>query len=101
MRIVWSSAAWADVDRLHSFLADHDFDVADAIFDRLANSPSDLLDFPRRGSRLSEFDPREVREFRVGHYLLRYELRRSEIFVLRFFHARESVLLALRGSSFR
>lgn len=90
MRIVWSSAAWSDVDRLHSFLADHDIDFADATSDRLANSPSELLNFPRRGSQLSEFDPREVREFRVGPYLLRYELRRSEIFVLRFFHAREN-----------
>ena len=89
MTIVWTSAAWADVDRLHAFLAEHDLDAADAVFDTLANSPSALLDFPRLGSRLSEFDPREVREFRVGHYLLRYELRRSELFILRFFHARE------------
>jgi plasmid stabilization system protein ParE len=89
MRIVWSSSAWADVDRLHAFLAEHDLDIADAVFDRLANAPSTLLDFPRRGPRLSEFDPREVREFPVGHYLLRYELIDADLFVLRFFHARE------------
>ena len=89
MRIVWSSAGWADVDRLHAFLAEHDLDAADAVFDRLANAPELLLDFPRRGSRLSEFDPREIREFRIGHYLLRYELEGTDIFVLRFFHARE------------
>jgi plasmid stabilization system protein ParE len=89
MKIVWSTAAWADVDRLYAFLAEHDLDAADAVFDRLANAPSDLLDFPRRGPRLSEFDLREVREFRIGNYLLRYELAGSNIFVLRFFHARE------------
>jgi plasmid stabilization system protein ParE len=89
MRIVWSSAAWADVDRLHAFLAEHDLDAADAVFDRLANAPAALLSFPRRGSRLSEFDPREVREFRVESYSLRYELSGTDIFVLRFFHARE------------
>lgn len=89
MRIVWSSSAWTDVDRLHAFLAEHDLDFADAIFDRLTNAPSALLDFPRRGPRLSEFDPREVREFRIGHYLLRYELAGSDLLVLRFFHARE------------
>jgi plasmid stabilization system protein ParE len=89
MRILWSSVAWADVDRLHAFLAEHDIDVADAVFDRLANAPAALLTFPRRGSRLSEFDPREVREHRVGGYLLRYELIGTEILVLRFFHARE------------
>ena len=89
MRIVWSSVAWVDVDRLHAFLAEHDIDAADAVFDRLANAPTALLNFPRRGPRLSEFDPREVREFRVGKYLLRYELAGTEIIVLRFFHARE------------
>lgn len=89
MRIVWSSAAWADVDRLHAFLAEHDLDVADAVFDRLANAPAALLSFPRRGSRLSEFDPREVREFRLRNYMMRYELARTDIVVLRFFHARE------------
>ena len=89
MRIVWSSAAWGDVDRLHAFLAQHDFDTADAVFDRLTNAPTALLNFPRRGPRLSQFDPREVREFRVGNYLLRYELAGTDIFVLRFFHSRE------------
>ena len=89
MRIVWSSAGWVDVDRSNAFLAEHDPDLADAVFDRLANAPIALLNFPRRGSRLSEFDPREVREFRVGSYLLRYELVESELVVLRFFHARE------------
>ena len=89
MRIVWSSAAWADVDRLYTFLAEHDLDAADAAFDRLAKAPAALLTFPRRGSRLSEFNPREVREFRDGNYLLRYELAGTGIFVLRFFHARE------------
>jgi plasmid stabilization system protein ParE len=89
MKIVWSSAGWADVDRLHAFFAQHDLDAADALFDRLANAPAALLQFPRRGPRLSEFDPREVREFRVGRYWLRYELAGDDIMVLRLFHVRE------------
>ena len=90
MRIIWSSAGWADIERLHAYLAERDLDEADAVLDELANAPRALLDFPRRGSRLSEFDPREVREFRMGRYLLRYELAGTDVFVLRFFHAREN-----------
>ena len=90
MRIVWSSTGWTDVDRLHAFLAEHDVDVADEVLDTLVGAPAALLDFPRRGSRLSEFDLREVREFRVGNYLMRYELSGTDIFVLRFFHLREN-----------
>lgn len=78
MTVIWSSRAWADVDRLHAFLAEHDIDAADSVFDRLSHAPEALLSFPRRGPRLSEFHPREVREIRVGNYLLRYELAGTE-----------------------
>jgi plasmid stabilization system protein ParE len=90
MKIVWTSAAWADVDRLHAFLAENDIAAADTVFDKLTRAPEALLDFPRRGPSLTEFDPRDVREFRVGKYLLRYELAGATIVVLRFFHAREA-----------
>jgi plasmid stabilization system protein ParE len=90
VKILWSSAAWSDATRLYLFMAQHDLDEADALFDTLAAAPSSLLEFPKRGSRLSEFGAREVREFRIGRYLLRYELTNHEIRVLRLFHARES-----------
>lgn len=89
MRILWSAAAQADLGRLHSFLAQHDLDAADTCLDRLIAAPTALADFPRRGSRLSEFDPREVREFRVGGYVMRYELTATDVVVLRFLHTRE------------
>jgi plasmid stabilization system protein ParE len=90
MKIAWTSAAWADVDRLHAFLVAQDLDSADALLDRLAGAPEKLLDFPRRGPRLSRYDPREVRELRVSRYVLRYEVIGAQIVVLRYFHAREN-----------
>ncbi len=89
MRLAWSVLAQSDLGRLHSFLARYDLDLADSALDRLVHAPELLLDFPRRGPRLSEFDPREVREFRVEPYVLRYELAGSDLRVLRIFHGRE------------
>lgn len=89
MSIRWSKEARDDVDRLADFVAAYDPVLASAIEQELSNAPKRLLQFPRRGPRLSEFDPREVREYRVGGYLLRYELNGADIMVLRFFHARE------------
>ena len=89
MAIRWSSEARDDVDGLADFIAAHDQALAGEIEQELEQAPKRLLDFPRRGSRLSQYDPREVREFRIGGYLLRYELAGTDIFVLRFFHARE------------
>ena len=87
--IRWSTEARDDVDRLADFIAAYDLNLAGEVEQELEQAPKKLLDFPRRGSRLSQYDPREVREFRVGKYLLRYELAGTDIFVLRFFHARE------------
>jgi plasmid stabilization system protein ParE len=87
--IRWSTEARDDVDRLADFIAAYHLNLAGEVEQELEQAPKKLLDFPRRGSRLSQYDPREVREFRVGKYLLRYELAGTDIFVLRFFHARE------------
>jgi plasmid stabilization system protein ParE len=87
--ITWSAEARDDVDRLADFVAAHDPVRATEIEQELEQAPKKLLEFPRRGPRLSEFDPREIREYRAGSYVLRYALVGSDIVVLRFFHARE------------
>jgi len=87
--IRWSPEARGDVDRLVDFVAANDAGLADEIERQLERSPKGLLHFPRRGPRLTELDPREVREHRVGSYILRYEVADTDIIVLRFFHARE------------
>lgn len=92
MKIEWSVAARKDLDRLFDFLAEVDWRVAEAALDALIKAPFSLLEFPRRGSRVSEFDPREVREFRISKYVLRYELDERVIRVVRIFHAREDRL---------
>lgn len=89
MSIRWSPEARDDVDRLTDFIARYDPAKADELEADLSTAPKILLRFRRRGPRLGQFDPREVREYRVGNYVLRYELTEVEIIVLRFFHARE------------
>jgi addiction module RelE/StbE family toxin len=89
MKVNWSEAARSDLDRLHDFLANYSFEAADTAIDSIIQAPRLLLDFPRRGSRLSGYGSDEVREFRVGSYLLRYEVRESEIKLVRVFHARQ------------
>jgi addiction module RelE/StbE family toxin len=89
VNIKWSPEARADIDRLGDFVAEHDSVLADEIERELSEAPKRLLHFPRRGTPLSGFEPREVREYRVGAYLLRYEVAGLDIVVLRFFHARE------------
>jgi plasmid stabilization system protein ParE len=55
----------------------------------LTAAPLRLIDQPRIGERLYEFDPREVRRILVGKYEMRYEIQDSTIFILRLWHTRE------------
>ena len=89
MTIRWSPEARADVERLVDFIEGYDPGLAKEIELELIEAPKRLREFPRRGAPLHEFGPREVREYRVAHYLLRYELTAVDTIVLRIFHARE------------
>jgi plasmid stabilization system protein ParE len=89
MEIKWSSKALADLDRLFAFLAPVNRRAAARTVQSLVAAPARLLEHPRLGERLEEFEPREVRRILVGRYDMRYELRGSLIYVLRVWHTRE------------
>lgn len=55
----------------------------------LTTAPTRLLEQPRIGHKLEEFEPREVRRILVGHYEIRYEIQDPAIYVLRVWHTRE------------
>lgn len=91
MQLKWTSKALADLARLYEFLAPVNLSAAARIVQSLTVASSNLLDNPRIGERLDEFEPREVRRLLVGHYEMRYELQKSNIniYILRIWHTRE------------
>lgn len=89
MRLRWTSKAMSDLARLYDFLAPVNKPAAIRAVQALTRAPARLLEHPRIGERLEEFDPREVRRLLVGRYELRYEIRQAEIYVLRLWHTRE------------
>ncbi|ARQ61706.1 UNVERIFIED_ORG: plasmid stabilization system protein ParE [Rhizobium etli] len=89
MELKWTSKAVSDIDRLYAFIAPVNRQVAARTVQALTTAPLRLLEQPRLGERLEEFDPREVRRILVGRYELRYEIQQSVIYVLRFWHTRE------------
>lgn len=89
MRLRWASKAMSDLARLYEFLAPVNPPAAIRAVQALTRAPARLLEYPRIGERLEEFDPREVRRLLVGQYELRYEIREAEIYVLRLWHTRE------------
>jgi plasmid stabilization system protein ParE len=89
MRVRWTAEARSDLVWLNEFLAVVNLPVAVRVLQRLRPAPSRLRQFPRLGSRRSEFAPREVRRLIVDDYELRYEIKGGTIIVLNLWHTRE------------
>lgn len=89
MQLFWTSKAASDLVRLHDFLAPANPRAAVQTVQALTAAPRRLLEQPRIGERLEEFEPREVRRILVGKYEMRYEIQDSTIYILRLWHTRE------------
>ncbi|PIQ11774.1 MAG: plasmid stabilization protein [Hydrogenophilales bacterium CG18_big_fil_WC_8_21_14_2_50_58_12] len=90
MELKWTSKALSDLARLYEFLAPANKIAAARTVQSLAAAPTNLLDNPRIGEKLEEFDPRDVRRILVGRYEMRYEIQESIVYVLRLWHTREN-----------
>jgi len=89
MKLKWTEKALSDLTRLYDFLAPINKSAAAKAVQALTAASGRLLEHPRIGEQLREFEPREVRRILVGYYEMRYEIRRSDIYILRLWHTRE------------
>jgi len=89
MVVKWTSKALSDVVRLYEFLAPVNKVAAARTVQSLTAAPNGLIENPRIGEKLEEFEPREVRRILVGKYELRYEIQADTIYIVRLWHSRE------------
>ena len=89
MELKWTSKALSDITRLYEILASVNQPAVARTGQQLTNAPLTLLTNPRIGERLEEFEPRDVRRIRIGHYEMRYEIVDSTLYLLRLWHTRE------------
>lgn len=89
MDLVWTDASLSDLDRIYRHLEPVNPSAAARTIRGLTAAPRRLLEFPRIGTRLSEFEPREIHRVIVDDYEIRYEIAQDTIFVLRVWHAKE------------
>lgn len=89
MDLRWSGKALSDLTRLHEFLATVNKPAAARAVQALTAAAASLMENPRIGERLEEFNPREIRRILVGSYEVRYEIEASTIYIMRLWHTRE------------
>lgn len=86
----WTNEAISDLARLYDFLAEVNPSAAARVVQDLTNAPAILLNTPRIGGQLFQFEPREVRRLLVGNYEMRYEIEDTTVYVLRLWHTKEA-----------
>jgi plasmid stabilization system protein ParE len=90
MKLQWTSKALSDLVRLHEFLAPVNPQAADKTVKSLTGAATRLLEHPRIGEKIEQYEPREVRRLLIGRYEMRYEIRDATIYLLRIWHTREN-----------
>jgi len=89
MELKWTRSALSDLTRLYEFLAPVNKAAGVRVVQTLSEAPVILLNNPRIGEQLFQFEPREVRRISVGQYEMRYEVANDTVYVLRIWHTRE------------
>ncbi|WP_256081593.1 type II toxin-antitoxin system RelE/ParE family toxin [Massilia sp. YIM B04103] len=89
MKLLWTSKASSDLGRLHEFLASINPSAAVRSVQAIVAAANRLPTHPHIGEELMGFQPREVRRLLVGQYEIRYEVKKSSVYLLRIWHTRE------------
>ncbi|GBQ45087.1 type II toxin-antitoxin system RelE/ParE family toxin [Komagataeibacter europaeus] len=87
MKYIWLPQAQDDLHELTKGFENPE--TARRIIVRLASVPDMLVTFPRIGTALLGFAPRDVRRFIVDDYEIRYEIRDDLIMITNVFHTRQ------------
>lgn len=90
MKLSWSRAALADLNRFAAFLQDHHPALARRIGVEILKRAEVLSDYPEFGRPIRDRDFRElVLPVMGGTYVLRYAQGANGVVILRVFHSRE------------
>lgn len=90
MQIVWSHKSKEDIQRLFDFLySANPVSAAEMVVD-IRRYVALLPTQPRLGRNLPRYDPREIRSGIIGRYEIRYEIKQTNIIILRVWHTREN-----------
>jgi len=87
--LIFSRPAVNDLVRLRKFIAENNPEAAQRVAGALVESIHKLIEAPRIGRPVVDI-PGEVRELVVGKYVVRYEVRKTVLYILRIWHGKEN-----------
>ena len=89
MRIIWSNDSLDDVDRIRDYITvDSEF-YAQIFIEKIIQMTEKLIDFPRQGRVVPEFQNEDIREIIYRSYRIIYEITGETIIILSILHGRK------------
>ncbi len=85
--IIWAPSAIADIESIAEFIA-RDSKVRSSLFVlRLIQSTDKLLEFPKSGRKIPEFNDESKREIILGSYRIMYQIDSKMIYITSIIHS--------------
>jgi plasmid stabilization system protein ParE len=89
MKLIFSKAAVNDLVRLRDFIAQHSPEAAQRVAQRIRGAIEKLADAPQIGRPVTHLSG-EIRELIFGKYVVRYEVRQQNLYILKIWHGKEN-----------
>ncbi|MBA3272353.1 MAG: type II toxin-antitoxin system RelE/ParE family toxin [Chthoniobacterales bacterium] len=85
-QIGWHVEAYNELHAIAEYISLDSESYASAVTTRIVSAADDLVDFPKMGRRVPEWDDENVRERIVDNYRLIYQLLGARILILAVVH---------------
>jgi addiction module RelE/StbE family toxin len=96
-KIIWSPTAVADLDDIFAYISRDSAHYAAGAIEKILDSADALLQFPRMGRVVPEFNDDKIRELIVYRYRVIYRVESDAINIATVVHGARLLKNALRG----
>ena len=86
--IIWSPEALDDIEAIGEYISKGSEFYAESTVNRIYEATQALIQFPKSGHIVPEFDDELIRELFVFQYRIIYELQEGEIHILTVIHGK-------------
>jgi toxin ParE1/3/4 len=90
--LVWTSPAVSDLDAIYEFIANDSEYYASSFVEELIQQSEKLMEFPKMGRIVPEYNRKDIRELFFQSYRIIYQISENRILILTVIHGKRDLL---------